>query len=84
MGSDFGSGQTSSWGPEPSSATNSLSALMSSFPSRGQFLRVWGRQHWFSVLGGPIHVSLVWAIGQGVGDTFPLVAEGCIFSPMSR
>ena len=48
------------------------------------FLRVWGRQHWFSVLGGPIHVSLAWAIGQGVGDTFPLVVEGCIFSPVSH
>lgn len=43
----------------------------SSFPSQGHSFHIWRREHWFSVPGGPIHVSLVWVIGQAVGDFSP-------------
>lgn len=69
------SGQGSSWCHSPSSGATVLAlAPAPSLPLSGLSFPIW-RSHESSVLGGPIHVSLVWVIGQAMGGTLPLAAS---------
>lgn len=59
----------------PAGAVVPALASAPSLPLSGLNFPIWRRNHESSVFGGPIHVSLVWVIGQAVGDTLPLAAS---------
>lgn len=54
-----------------------------SLPPSGLSFPIWRRNHESSVLGSLIHVSLVWVIGQAVGDTLPGPASFLLGAPES-